>query len=263
MEDKRVGVVSSGGSVYSSGIGQICIPPNVDRNSFVQSCLTTGFVSVQPQQNSAIHRIRCDKWILQQIDFPKNSKEFGSYVVFVNEPKSKQPFVIAHFNSLDEYNDLNENQFRLFKQTKYGTVGLVGDGSGRMSISIVSEKDKQGRFDISLSNPDSTAQFNINIKGSTNIYSSGVVSVSTNDEIRLEATDGTDASTISITKDRISNDSGEEPMMLGQSTVDLLREFINLVATSTNAGGALSNASNISALAQQLDSLLSQKSNLE
>ncbi len=200
MIDKRVGIASTRGKVYPMGIAQVCVPPVVDRDQFVKSCLTTGLISIQPQVGGAIHRVPCDKTTLQTIDFPSTSKEFGSYIVYVNDPKTKLPYVIATFLSIQEYSDLNENQFKLSKSTEFGTVSIIGDGKGRIAINVQSEKGKQGRFDINLSNPDNTAQFNVNTKGVTNVYSSGKVSVQSNDEIALEATDGTDTSSLSITK---------------------------------------------------------------
>ena len=83
MIDKRVGVTSTDGVVYSSGKGRIAIPPEVDRDIFVQSCLSTGLVSVQPELNGIINRVKCDRSILQQITFPKNSNEFG-----ISDPKN-------------------------------------------------------------------------------------------------------------------------------------------------------------------------------
>tara|TARA_X000001382_G_scaffold8122_2_gene5891 strand:+ start:2360 stop:3163 length:804 start_codon:yes stop_codon:yes gene_type:complete len=264
--DKRVGITATGGRVYSVGIGQVCIPPEVDRFAFIKNCLTTGFISVQQAVGSAKHRVRCDNWTLQQIDFPENSDEFGSYVVFVTEPKSKQPFVVAHFNSAEEYNDFNENEFSLKKETDNAVVELTGNGeNGSLLLNVVSKKSKKGQVDINLTNPDNTSQFNVNIKGTANFFSTGKVNVQTYDELLLEATESSEetSSSISITKDRINNDKGAEPMLLGQTTIDLLREFIQLVSTSVIMGQPLSNSVQISELASQLESLLSQKSNLD
>ena len=272
MQDKRVGIASIRGSSYSAGVANIIIPPDVDRDTFVAECLRIGRVSIQPEWNNSIHRVKCDKGVLQQIRFPtlEDDDIQGSQVVFLTMSKQQQPIVIACIDSIVEYGSLDENQFQLSKRTDFGSVSIIGDGKGRLSVSISSEAKKQGLFDISITNPDDSAKLNVNVRGTSSITTSGKTSLLSNAEVEVKVTDGETESYLSITKDEIlqisesiKHNSGKEPMLLGQSTIDLLQEFINLVATSIVMGQPLSNAANIARLATQLNSLLSQKSTLE
>jgi hypothetical protein len=264
MIDKRVGVASKHGSVYSCGVGRIAIPYGLDRDSFVKQCYIDGMVSVQPELNNLLNRVRIDRDVLQQIEFPASFKELGSLVVYVNLPKTHQPIVVACVDSITNYGDLNENQFRIRKVTEFGSVSIFGDGKGNMSINVDSQREKRGRFDISIVNPDNTAEFNVITKGTTNIYSSGKISVRSSDEIALEATDGSDTSKVTINKDTVSHNEGNEPMLLGQTTIDLLQDLIQLIATGIATSGApLSTAPQITQLASSLNSLLSEKSKLD
>ena len=227
MEDKRVGLAPTKGNYYPFETGYICIPPEVDRDKFVKNCLITGFVSIQPIVGGAIHRVRCDKWILQQVDFPASSKDQGSLVGYCVDPKKKSPYIVSCYDKINEYHDLDENQFKLQKSTDDGSVTVLGDGNGRLLINVSANKANKGRIDINLTNLDDTTQLNVNLKGSATIYASGKVFTQTNDEILLEATDNEDTSSISITKDRINHDGGSEPMALGNTLKTLIEEIID------------------------------------
>lgn len=270
MQDKRVGVTSRRGNTYSSGIARIMIPYGVDRDTFVNECYLRSEVSIQPEWNNSIHRVRIDKDVLQQIQFPKTDKELGSQVVFVTIPKWKFPIIVACIDSVQEYGTLKENQFSLIKRTDFGSVSIIGDGKGQLSISVSSEAKKRGLLNISISNPDNTAKLKLNINGTADITASDKVSLLSNSEVDVKVTDGEIESILNITKDEIKqvsasikHNEGNESMLLGNSTISLLQELINYISTGVVMGMPLSTAANIAQLATQLESLLSQKSTLE
>jgi hypothetical protein len=275
VQDKRVGVTSVRGNVYPSGVGQIMIPYEVDRDSFVKDCLATGFVSIQPQENNPIHRVRCDKWVLQQIDFPSSYKELGSYVAYINMPKTKKPIVVACIDSIFEYGSIKENQFKLFKQTDLGSVSIVGDGKGALTISVSSEASRQGRVDINLSNPDNTTEFNIIANGAMSVTTTGKTSLLSNSEVDVQVTDGKEAtSSFNITKDEIrqvsssiKHNEGLEPMVLGNTILEKIDKILDLLVAAkvaTTIGlQPLTNFAEFQALKGELEEFLSTKSTLE
>jgi len=263
MQDKRVGTISTKGRVYHFDIGYITIPPEIDRGTFVQSCLTTGFVSIQPIVGPAIHRVRCDKWILQLLEFPASSEEFGSLVGYCRDPKKKEPYIVSVYDKITEYNDIKEGQTAIKRSTTLGTSSVIVDGRGKLLINVSAEEEGDGRVDINITNPSNDAQFNVNLKGQMNVYASDKIHIQTNNEVLLEAVSEEESSTISITKDSIKHDSGSEPMLLGQSTVDILTELINLISTGLIMGQPLSTATQIAQLIPELEKLLSQKSKLD
>lgn len=187
IEDKRVGTVSVAKDTYSCGVGRIVIPYKADREQFIKTCFSTGLVSIQPEVNNPIHRCRIDVNTLQSINFPLNSSELGSYVAYLNIPKHKHPVIIACIDSMFEYGSLKENQFKLQKRTDFGNVVLLGDGNGSLTISVESDKNEKGRIDINLSNPNNSAQFNLNIKGTASVNATGLVNVSSDTEIKFES----------------------------------------------------------------------------
>ncbi len=245
MIDKRVGITSRRGHTYSSGIGRIMVPPQVDRDSFVKNCLLTGYVSIQPEFNNAIHRVKCDKGILQTLEFPTDTTELGSQVVYINLPKSKLPVVIANISSITEYNQISENQFDFSRSTEFGAVSIVGDGKGRLSISVSADKPKSGAIDVNLTSVDDSAKFTINVAGSVSLSASKQVD---------------------IKSPLINHNSGAEPMVLGDTLLAKLSSLLDLLANETVVTSIglqpLVNAAQYSALKDELEEFLSTKSKL-
>ena len=249
MIDRRIGTNSVSGRRYSSGLAYVIIPFNQDRDQYVRECLRTGFLTVVQEENNAFV-VKCDRGILQSIDFPSEIGILGSQLAFVVVPKYKFPIVVANIDNLDQYNDLKENQFRLFKQTDVARVGIVGDGKGNLSISVSSDQDNKGQINIDLVNKNSSAKFNINTRGTFNLNVSGNTTIKSEEQIDVVAP-------------KINHNDGNEPMVLGDTLAQLLKDLIQLTSTSTNSGGPLSNAGDIAALEQQVDNILSEKSNIE
>ena len=264
MIDKRVGISATGGKTYPFELGYVCIPPDVDREAFVKHCLTTGTISVQPTVNSALHRVRCDALILQRIEFPEKSTEFGSIVGYCRNAKTKEPFVNSIYLDIDDYNDLEEHQARISRTAEgKGTATVQVDGKGSALISVSSEKKNKGSLEINVSNSTDTAKLNQSVKGTTKNYSSKRYDVESNEEIKLKTVEGEEESSITIDKETIKHNAGSEPMLLGQTTIDLLQEFIQLVSTSVIMGQPLSNSVQIQELATKLNDLLSERSFLD
>lgn len=247
---RQIGPNSAGGNRYTTGLAYVIIPSDVDRDSYVRECLKTGFVSIIGEENNMIPRARCDKQVLQTIDFPAKTGVLGSQVAYIVIPKYKVPFVVANVNKLNEYNDIKENQFKINRKTDFGFVDITGDGNGNLSISVSSNQAKKGKININLNNNNGDSQFNLNVRGTTTINASDKITVKSDKEVN-------------VISPLIKHNDGTEPMVLGQTLADILKEFIRQTSTSTNAGGPLSNASQIAALEEQVDDILSKISNLD
>lgn len=247
---RQIGPNSVGGNRYITGLAYVIIPSDVDRDTYVRECLKTGFISIIGEENNMIPRAKCDKAVLQTIDFPKETGVLGTQIAYIVIPKYKVPFVIANINKLNEYNDIKENQFKINRKTDFGLVDITGDGRGTLNISVSSNQAKKGKININLTNNDANTEFNLNVRGAINIISSGKTTVKSESEVN-------------VVSPLIKHNDGSEPMVLGETLAELLKEFIRQTSTSTNAGGPLSNASNIAALEQKVDDILSQISNLD
>lgn len=247
---RQIGPNSVGGDRYITGLAYVIIPSDVDRNIYVRECLKTGFLSIIGEENNIIPRVKCDKSILQTIDFPEKTGVLGSQVAYIVIPKYKVPIVVANINKLTEFNDINENQFKLNRKTDFGFVDITGDGNGNLSISVSSNQSKKGKININLTNKDNTSEFNLNTRGTFNINVSGKTIIKSEEEINVIAP-------------VINHNEGNEAMVLGNTLAQLLKDLIQEISISTNNGGPLFNSANIAAYIQQVDDILSEKSNLD
>jgi|SRR5690606_32594471 len=247
---RQIGPNSVGGDRYITGLAYVIIPSDVDRNIYVRECLKTGFLSIIGEENNIIPRVKCDKSILQTIDFPAQTGVLGSQVAYVVIPKYKVPIVVANINKLTEFNDIKENQFKFNRKTDFGFVDITGDGNGNLSISVSSNQPKKGKININLTNKDNTSEFNLNTRGTFNINVSGKTTIKSEEEINVIAP-------------VINHNEGSEAMVLGDTLAQLLKDLIQEISISTNNGGPLFNSSKIAAYLEQVDSILSEKSNLD
>lgn len=246
----HIGPISVGGDKYITGFGYVIIPSDVDRDMYVRECLKTGLINIVGEENNMIPRVKCDRGVLQTLDFPVKSGVLGSQIVYLVLPKYKVPIVVANINKLTEYNDIKENQFRLNRKTDFGFVDITGDGKGRLSISVNSNQSKGGQIDINLNNKNDDTKFKVNIRGTSEIITSGKTTLKSESQVDVIAP-------------LINHNEGGEPMVLGDTLAKILKDLIDLTSKSTNAGGPLSNAANIAALLKEVDKILSKKSKLD
>jgi len=173
---------------YTVGTGYITLPYDVDRKIYIENCYRSNIVDILTDDGEYIQDVRIDKLVLQQIEFPFNIDDLGSIVVFVNEIVSNQPFIIATLARRDEYDNLEEKEFKFFKSFGEYVVTVRGQGKrGNLLIHLKSPEDENG-FYIDIVNSETKGKFKITIQGDYDLFVEKDVNIEAVENINLTAT---------------------------------------------------------------------------
>jgi len=214
-------------------IWRVYMPIDVDREVYIRTCYATGRVTLINENAEVKHKIKVGKLALQVIDFPDDINSFGSEVICVTAPYSGELYVVDVYASSKEMNDQEENQYRLFKASGTGFAELRIDGGGRILLSVESEDD--GGITISVSNKNKDAVAKIQSNGSVLI----------------------DAPKI------IHSEGAEEAMLLGNTTIDLLGELLDVLNQESAGPYTLRSKQKYVDIKNKLEDLLSEISYLK
>lgn len=277
---------------YSSGVGYVFIPDDVDRDQFIQQCYRMNRICILSENNEFFKDVPIDKFAIQNIEFPETISEVGSPVVWLNIEPNNKIVVVAVLPKNDETYFINDKKFKLNKTFGNNSVDVTGDGgNGNLLISINSDKDNGGIFNITVNNKNKKSKLNIFVNGSGEIYCTDSLSVKTTKKLNIEVSDiskDKKITTISyikgegfkyqdefdnqiiakdgqiqIVSDKIVHNEGGEPMLLGNSTLDLLGEFLDQLAKESAGPYPLLGNSQYTIIKQKLDKLKSKKSFLD
>lgn len=280
----------------SHSIWNITLPLDEDRDSYIANCYRTSTVSLININGEVRHKIPIGKLAIQLVDFPLTDNRLGSPVICGNIVGHDQIFVLDVFNQEDEFTNIRENEIEISKSDgdNNATVSLVG-GKGHAIISVDSDQEDGGRVYLNVSNNSGSGQFNVQVDGDIAIVNNNSTFWRVGNEFNLEIFDGNEeeektnikytngegfsysdqfGNNISIsegvvnivpgTNDPIFNiGEGEQPIVLGNTLVDLLTRLIQEISISTTTAGPLLNATNIAAFIQELNSILSEVSNTD
>lgn len=223
------------------GFGYIYIPDNINREKFIQTCYSTNIVSIFTDEGEYIREIRIDKNRLQEINFPVNSNEYGSPVVFVNLKKYNIPIIIGVLEFPDNFSDLKENFFKLIRITEDSTVSISGDAEeASIDISILTKNEKGSVLNINVKDPNDNSVVNLNVNGVVKIDASKGIIVSdanenefTLDELGLKFKSS--SGLIEILKNgEIKLNGGDiENMVLGQQLLLILTRILSSIMSAT------------------------------
>lgn len=280
----------------SHSIWNVTIPVDEDRDEYIANCYRTSTVSLINQNAEVRNRIPIGKLAIQLIDFPIDDSQLGSPVICGNIIGHNQIFVLDVFNQEDEFTNLRENSFDLTKSKGNNTANfLVSGDSGDVLINVNSDQETGGKIYINASNSSNSGLLNIEVNGNINVVNTDSTFWRVGNEFNLEIFDGNEEGTktnIRYTNgeglsysDQFGNSisvvdgviniqpggdnpvlnigNGSEPIVLGDTLVDILTRFINEVSVSQTTSGPLLNAANIAAFAQELNNILSKVSNTD
>lgn len=257
----------------------VYIPLGEDRSKYIINCVRTGTVSLTNSNGEIVHRVKIGRLALQQLRFPQDDSDLGSIVVCVSAPYSGRLYVVDVYDQRAEYEEHLENQYELSKHSKNGIAKILVDGDGRILFSVDGEESSE--IDLNASSKNNDAKLNIRVNGSLDSYTSGGVKFRTVDSIELVFWDGSQSSnktrliikdgkvqlvgsTIQLV-DQIVEQNGEQiepenlqPILLGQSTVDLLDEILTQLAQESAGPYKLLGSAKYTEIKQKLDTLKSQ-----
>lgn len=209
----------------TSGVCYAIIPEGVERDKYIQDCYRRGIISVQFEDGSNSFDARVGLSVLQLIDFPANTRELGSALVFVTEYHHNTAIIIDRLIKDDESTSLKENEFKLEKFTDNGSVSISGKAEdGNLFIKVSGQGNTGGKIFIDVTNPDKTGEIIVNLQGNfkmelqdmilnilkgLNISTKEDVNINTETNVNINATE-----TINLG----DTEENLEPVLLGATT---------------------------------------------
>lgn len=192
---------------------QVSLPPDIDREAYIQSCFLTGTITVANDNGEVVHNVRIGKMLIQLVDFPETLEDSGSDVLCMTAPYTGQLFIVEVYPTGKQSAYQRENQFRFFKNNEIGSAGVLIDGRGNIILSVDGE-EQDGTILITVSNKDRRGKLTINVNGEINVVNDGKTNIKSTDQVFIDCP-------------KILLNESEEPMILGKKLVDFLSEWLD------------------------------------
>lgn len=251
------------------GLGSVIVPPDVDRQTYIDNCFSTETVSIMPEFGGmSFNRVPIALSALQNIEFPAEGKSYGSEVVFLYHPTTRAPFVIAVLNKKNELVGVEWKQFKLFKELGGNFVSMVGDGKrGNLYVTVKGTEDTAGgQILISVTNPQNKGKIQVQVQGDVIVVGTNISMTCTTTKIVSKDSFEVQTDTAIIdAKSKVSlGAENYEPVVLGNQLKDLLNEVLDkitalTVPTAVGPSGPPVNVADFVAIKSKLNNFLSQK----
>jgi hypothetical protein len=220
---------------YPMGFCYVMIPENVDRDKYVKQCYRTGRVAVLMDDGSFLLNVPIGLSILQNIDFPTETRKLGSQLVWINHHVHNAPIIIDRILKDDEAIDLDEHEFKLQKYTENGSVSISGKAEdGNLFINVEGKNSNGGKIYIDVSNEDEEGGVILNLKGDLRAELKNLIYNILEDANIVSKGD----ININPTEDgkKVNLGTGDEPILKGDETVDQLeiaQDYVELLQSAT------------------------------
>ena len=149
----------------SIGIGYLIIPDECERDKFLAQCFNKQKFCIVNNNGEFIENVPCLEQILNDLQFPIDSKSFGSQILYLNLPGQNVPIIIGTLAKQFISSYRKENDFIINKNFNDVDVGILGNLSLRKIIfSIKSVAKKFCKMIISVSG-DEKSEMSIESSG--------------------------------------------------------------------------------------------------
>ena len=292
---KPIGVPSLG---VTSGIGYITIPidETIDRQQFINDCYRTHKVTILGGYNAGIfYDVAIDKNVIKEIKFPEHAGDKGSAVVWINIPIFEKIVIIAILKDEDDYDYNEENSLIIHRESENNSItSQILSQTGQVNFSMTSQNNDNS-VDVNIVNNLNTSKLNVYVKGGVNIHASEKINIQTDKELILNVKNSKSEDKViikylaesgfsyidefnneinckdklvEVKSEQINHNKGSEPMVLGNTLVDILSDLIdeiNNIVVPTNVGpsGNPLNKINFERIKNKLDTIKSKISNLD
>jgi len=252
-----------------SGIsfGYIVLPRNVERDKYVvESCLNNKAHVYDNILKTYIGEVMVTDQLLNDIEFPKKPKDFGSAVIIGYLNRASIPVCLGTINNKKSYNNTKQNSFRFTKSFNGNMIEIFGDSeSGTLSISTSGGKNATIlNIDVSGKNDSS---LNINVLGKTKIKTSKQTDIEDSFGNSVSLTNKgvvLTRSTKNNGKIFLGGNNVDKKSVLGDELKTIIEELIDAITqiTVTTPTGPsvlpLLNAASFSLIKQKLDTMLTE-----
>lgn len=290
--------INRGGNnvIGQSGIGFIVVPDDNTRQQYIDNCYRTSTVTINGGFGYGyISAVKILPDVLQKIHFPLKSAERGTPVLWLRENFSNRPIVIGIMSENGYTNLLKENQNRFAQEIDGKTVEIFQDAnSATLNINVVGKSDTPANVNIKVASGSEDSVVSIESDGKINVSANDFTATARN-TFNIFLKNGKNDELISLVgdsekmefKDKFGNvitsnennvnitvagnfniNDGKEPMVLGQTLVDLLNEILDAiehitVITPVGTSSVPVNIASFVSAQQKLKNILSTISNLD
>lgn len=266
---------SSGEARPTLMVAHAIIPMNLTREDYIKTVFQTNQITVVTKNGAYINRVFVPKNQIDYIVFPQDKLSLGSPVIIGNISPDNFPVVIAIMQISDELSLVeNEGMFQITKKTKNGVVTIAGDANDNEILISTTGTNKPAKILLSAIDKELKSECNINIAGNILTDASNHIFVSRNQfflQVRKDTKEDTKETYFSITVEKglayldeyensfniqeeaisiksakkgmiqidekvhLGDLDGEEPILLGDKTKDVLSDMLSVLETLNNA----------------------------
>ena len=293
----ELGIRTAPSGLGKSGIGFVIIPPNVDRYEYVEDCYRTNTVTIMGGFGySPFPAVPCPPDILQSIQFPDQSGIMGTPVVWVLNENTASPIIFASLLNDGDQFVLGEKTYRLVRGiTGKNSIEIFIDGENTgLNITMLGTSEKPAAMTVRLNSTEEDSVLEVYSDNEINLYTEKRMTLNTNESFEINVKDegesrckinytkGTGFSysdefgneitcvdgKVTVKSEQINHNSGKEPMVLGETLKNLLNDILTsitqlTVPTGLGPSGTPINSADFQNIASKLNTILSEKSNLE
>lgn len=215
------------------GVGYVIVPPDIDRDEYIETCFRTETVSIYPEiGNCSINNVPIALSALQDIEFPDENSHFGSQVIYLLHPSQESPIILAVIDKNNEMKGVEWKQFLLEKEYEGDTVKVSGDARrGFLMFEVNSSNTGTGgQIFIRLLKKDKTAKMTIQVQGDIIVFVKNTImhctnlSIGAQEKVDIRITD--DSSIIEIEKDIIRLNGGQNEGVVNARAIRSLAQAV-------------------------------------
>lgn len=172
---------------YSTGIGYITIPVNVDRKRYVSSCYRKERVSIQLDDGGSVLKdCYVSKDLLSSLKFPKTNDKLGSCVAFIVPKYHDIPIIVGVINRPGENDLLDEHIYKKVISSDVGVVSVEMKPEGGIFINVDSAFENEGNIYVLVKSKNNTSKLDVKCFGDINIYAEGKTTLETLKDVNLK-----------------------------------------------------------------------------
>lgn len=300
MDKDFLGVHKTSDFKGTAGVGYVVIPRGVERDEYIENCYRTQTVVIQGGYGySEFGEVYVTQTAMQEIQFPsgiEGADPYGSAVVWVRNDSTLLPIIVGTIRRQDAYYALSEG-------VRCWSVGLENGSAvevrmsreGILQISVIGNNENPAEATIKVSSPNKDSKVTVDCDNEVSVNAGKRFSVTTPGTVEARFVNGSmeektviryepgkgltykdefentitaEDGKVNVTSKEISHNSGNEPMVLGDSLAKFIGDFIDAimkltVMTPVGASTIPVNVADFVALKARFDEFKSKKSKLE
>jgi hypothetical protein len=239
---KGIGMTGLEGFKYSVGIGYVMLPSDLDRDKYIADCYKNSYISIGLDDGGFLNRVPVSPEVLNFIEFPAETNQMGTPVVYVTDDLYQQPYIVSRFMRKDELGDNKESAFKFRRKVDDSYVEVSGSVQQRTLNLFLDTGDADGSINVKLFSKNKNSKLSFDVQGDVDVVSSGQVSTTTHSKAIIETIDNKSDDSArfeqSSTENKLFNkkiiiNDGQDPLVLGNELKEFLGNFIDRVSEIT------------------------------